>query len=318
MERKQPDSWTRFAIDREAAGRRLGSFPAVLATNGEASDGDIISIEGMRVPDSMPMLFRHNSTVEIPALGRIVEPVKGMAGDKQVVRVTGSFDLEGEKGDPLLAIRKGFASMVQQGTLDAMSVRWQPVFGKFVQRSSLPVDHFAYADRSMPGPAGMGLFYEESDAQEGSIVAIGADPGALMGRARDSESAFEEAYWTVLAARMSGEEGVSQAPNNQRDLFDAMTKVIVEAVREESRESFKLMREHESDIGVSSSEVVRLKDSLTQEEDREIPVETSKTNEPAPPIVLNGASLRSLIKETAVESVSRRVDHALGRIPRNG
>jgi hypothetical protein len=140
-----------------------------------------------------------------------------------------------------------------------------------------------------------------------------------MGRARDSESAFEEAYWTVLAGRMGSEEGVSQVPNDQRDLFAAMTKVLVEAVREETRETFKLMREYEddSDVGVSSSELVRLTASLTEGKDREIPIETSKEEtKQASPSMLDGASLRSLIKETAVESVSRRVDHALGRIPR--
>ena len=62
------DAWTRFAIEGREGGSP-GSFRAILATDGEADDGHILSIPGMRVPDSMPMLFRHASTIEIPTLG---------------------------------------------------------------------------------------------------------------------------------------------------------------------------------------------------------------------------------------------------------
>lgn len=308
------DAWTRFAIERAASGGVPGEFRAALATNGEASDGHILSIAGMRVPDSMPMLFRHQSTIEIPALGRIVDPQKSRDGNAEVLRVTGRFDLEGEAGDPLLAIRRGFASMVSQGTLDAMSVRWDPVFGKFVPRSSLPEDHFAHKPRGTEGPGAFGMFFEESIAQEGSIVAIGADPNALMGRAKESESAFEEAYWTVLAGRMGRGEAAEYVQTEDRAAFEAMTKVLVEAIRAESREAFKLMREHEDDLG-ESPEPVEAK-APTKVTSREVPVEEKTETKKAEPRRLDSAGLRDLIRETAAASADRKLDHALGRITR--
>ncbi len=311
---KLPSSQTRFAIERESVKDTLGKFRAILATGGEASDSHILSIPGMQVPESMPMLFRHDSVVDIPILGRITSPSKsGGSGAKAVLRITGEFDLEGDTTDPLLAIRRGFASLVQQGTLDAMSVRWDPVFGKFVPRTSLPKGHFAFAEPD--GPNSFGMFFEESKAREGSIVALGADPDALMGRARHSGSAFEEAYWTVLAGRVGSREVSIEIPDNQRVMFEALTKVLVEAVRHETREAFQLVREHEADLGESLSEIARAKaeeervnrEAITKKKEKE-ETETVESRK------LGGAALRSLILETAEESVSRRIDHALGRI----
>lgn len=312
----QTNAWTRFGIERGDSGGVPGEFRAALATNGEASDGHILSIGGMRVPDSMPMLFRHDSTLEIPALGRIVEPSKSREGSgEEILRVTGRFDLEGDANDPLLAIRRGFASLVQQGTLDAMSVRWDPVVGKFVPRSSLPEDHYAFAARTTDGPAAFGMFFEESTAREGSIVAIGADPGALMGRASESKSAFEEAYWTVLAGRMGRGEATEEIPKEQRTTFEAMTKVLVDTIRTETREAFSMQREDVSDLGESRSGEEAEAKAEPNEASREVPVETTETNEPEIR-KLDSAGLRGLIRETADESVSRRIGHALGRITR--
>lgn len=310
---KQPDTWTRFAIERESVGKTLGEFRAILATSGEASDDHILSISGMEVPDSMPMLFRHNSTVEIPVLGRIVKPVKSGSGSSAVVRVTGEFDLEGDTNDPLLAIRRGFASLVQQTSLDAMSVRWDSVFGKFVSRTSLPKDHFAFAEPD--GPHSFGMFFEESVAREGSIVAIGADPSALMGRAKDSKSVFEEAYWLVLAGRVNSREVTVEIPPDQRIMFEALTKVVVEAVRTESREAFKLMREHEDELGESLLDEADAK-AEAKKASREVPVETKETETKAEPRVLGCAGLRDLLEESASTSATRRIDFALGRITR--
>ena len=312
---REVTAWTNFAIERESTATR-GEFRSVLATSGEASDGHILSIRGMTVPVTMPMLFRHNSTVEIPALGRIVDPVKSRDGDIEVLRVTGRFDLEGDPNDPLLAIRKGFASMVQQGTLDAMSIRWDPIFGKFVPRSTLGKDHPAHVPPGTEGPANWGMYFEESRAQEGSIVAIGADPQALMGRAHDAESMFEEAYWTVLAGRMGAGEAIPEVPLEQRELFAAMTKVVVDTVRETVQETFTLMRERseEDDDGESRS-VESIEDlSVDDETSREVPVETVEYDAPPQIRRLEGDSLKSLIRETASESVERRLGFALGKV----
>lgn len=310
---KQPDAWTRFAIERESVSGKLGTFKAILATGGEASDGHILSIEGMQVPDSMPMLFRHSSTTDIPLLGRITDPRKTGKKTNAKLRVTGVFDLEGDTNDPLLAIRRGFASLVQQASLDAMSVRWDPVFGKFTPRSALPKEHFAFQE--MDGENPFGMFFEESIGREGSIVALGADAAALMGRAKDSESVFEEAYWTVLAGRVDSKEVTVEIPSDQRLLFETLTKVVVEAVRTESREAFQTMREHVEELGESLTEIEAK--ALAEKTSREVAVVEEKEKEKeTEPRVLDGAALRSLIHETAAESAGRKIDLALGRIAR--
>lgn len=310
-ENTTPDAWTRFVIDRESVSNKLGTFRAILATGGEASDGHILSIEGMQVPDSMPMLFRHQSTTDIPLLGRITDPKKTGKKANAKLRITGVFDLEGDTNDPLLAIRRGFASLVQQASLDAMSVRWDPVFGKFVPRSTLSKSHFAFVESDGANPWGM--FFEESLAREGSIVAIGSDVAALMGRAKDSKSVFEEAYWTVLAGRVDSKEVTVEIPSDQRLMFEALTKVVVEAVRHETREAFQLVREHVEELGESLTEAEAKAEA--KETSREVPVVKEKEKEKeTEPRVLGGAELRLLIRETAAESASRKIDLALGRL----
>ncbi len=311
---KQPDTWTRFAIERESAAKTLGEFRAVLATNGEASDGHILSIDGMRVPDSMPMLFRHQSTAEIPTLGRITSPSKSRDGGEEMLRVTGNFDLEGDSDDPLLAIRRGFASLVQQGSLDAMSVRWDPVFGKFVPRSSLDKEHFAFADRD--GPNAFGMFFEESIAREGSIVAIGSDAAALMGRSEVATSDIERRAFAILAGELEPEEAARGLDPQYAPLIEAMRGVVVEELSKHSDEIFQLVREHEAELGESLLDEANAK-AEAKRTSREVPVETKETEtKEAEPRKLDLAGLRDLFEESASEGATRRVDFALGRITR--
>jgi hypothetical protein len=155
------------------------------------------------------------------------------------------------------------------------------------------------------------MFFEKSRAQEGSIVAIGADPEALMGRAHDAASAFEEAYWTVLAGRLGREEGEAEVPHEMLPLFAALTKVVVEGVREEIQEAFTLRRETSEDTTEREIQV-ETEDELSEDEtSREVTVEEVK---PPSPRILGSEDLKSVIRETASESVGRKIAHALGRV----
>ena len=292
-----------FHVEREGLADDGGRFRAVLATSGEASDGHILSIDGMRIDGSIPMLFRHDSTPQIPTLGRIEEPMKSRDGNLEVLRVTGRFDLEGEAGDPLLAIRKGFASLVRSGALDAMSVRWDPIPGKFVPRASLPDGHPAKAERGTPGPAASGMFFEQSIAKEGSIVAIGADPGALVGRARASTSAFEEAFWSVLAGQIGAREEPGDVKIEEADFLAAVREAVLVEVRDSFRNQFDELREQFAMEAESESPAI--------EESREAPIETVRV---AAPRSIAADELRKLLRETASDSAARRIAHALGRI----
>jgi len=304
------DAWTRFAIERESVGDKLGSFTAILATGGEASDGHILSIEGMSVPESMPMLFRHQSTAEIPTLGRITQPQKMGKNADAKLRVTGVFDLEGDSTDPLLAIRRGFASLVREGSLDAMSVRWDPVFGKFVPRTSLSDGHYAFENAETDNPFGM--FFEESTAREGSIVAIGSDAVALMGRSEAATSEVERRAFALLAGELEPDEAAKGLDPKYAPLIEALRGVVVEELEKRDHEVFKLVREHEEELGESLTEA----DAKAQakQTSREVHVETAKTETKAEPRALSGAALRALIHETAAQSAGRKIAQALGRI----
>lgn len=201
---------------RGAVNMESGEFPAVLATEGEASDGHILSIRGMKIEPEIPMLFRHSSSEQIPGLGRITKPTKGRTDTGlAALRVVGRFDLgSGGEGDPFVGIRRGMAHMVDSGTLTAMSVRWDEIPGKSKRRRNLPSDHPAFFDadkRGMEDPGYWGWFFEESVAREGSIVAIGADPAALIGRSEETDDELEHVFWVALArSAESNPDGVGE------------------------------------------------------------------------------------------------------------
>jgi hypothetical protein len=58
-----------LSIERGAVNMDTGEFPMIAATEGEASDGHILSIDGLDMPARQPMLFGHQSTPDIPSLG---------------------------------------------------------------------------------------------------------------------------------------------------------------------------------------------------------------------------------------------------------
>ncbi len=167
-EERNDDTPTRLErtikVERADDTAKSGRFSAILASEGEASDGHILSIAGMRVPDSMPLLFRHTSSEEIPALGRVEKPEKVKVGGVPSLRVEPQIDMGGgDSSDPLAAVRRGIAHMVGSGTLDAMSVRWDEIPSKVIARRNLPSDHFAFVDvqKEPDHPGAWGAFFEE-------------------------------------------------------------------------------------------------------------------------------------------------------------
>jgi hypothetical protein len=343
-------------IERAGDNDEVGTFRAVLASEGEASDGHILSIRGMQVPDSMPMLFRHSSDGHIPALGRITNPEKTRIDGVASLRVTGAFDMgSGGDDDPFAAIRRGMAHMVRSGTLDAMSVRWDEVPGKVTARRNLPSDHPAFVDaqRDPDHPGVWGHFFDESIAREGSVVAIGADPAALMGRSQETDDPLEQTFWSALARSIeansnglgeivAGFEAIQEQVENLRelgcsdaDLVNAMGALSGLTPQDlvpchygngqtlyVPREAWVQLRSEKSQeywatlslAGRSTSEAT----ASAKETSREVIVEEIKevVSKQVVPRVLGGEDLRSLIRETAEASVSRKIDQALGRISR--
>jgi hypothetical protein len=97
--------------------------------------------------------------------------------------------------------------LVQAGDLDAMSLRWSAT-RRPVPRTSLKSSHPAFVDDKDDDSAKRwGLFFSHSLAKEGSLVGLGADPKALVGRADLATSDGEKAFFTFLARSQESEEG---------------------------------------------------------------------------------------------------------------
>lgn len=182
-------------LERGALDMSTGRFPATLATDGEASDGHILSIEGAEIADRIPLQFSHRSELMAPVLGSIVEPKK----TRSALKVVGVVNLSGD--DPLAEIRRGFAQLIHDGDLSAMSVSWS---GSGVPRAQLPIGHAAALKKSSPPQAQYGLFFDRWRATEGSVVAVGADPKALMGRA-ESCTGHVRTFFMALARNAEGD-----------------------------------------------------------------------------------------------------------------
>lgn len=195
-------------IQREAGDNaKEGTFTAVLATNGEASDGHILHIKGLTTPKKMPLLFGHRSEVQVPSLGSVTKPVKGKTkdGEHDALRVTNVINMEGD--GQLSEIRRNIAGLVHNGDLNAMSIRWVPE--EVIRRIELPAGHYAHVppNASRDTEAYWGYFHKKARSEEGSIVAIGADPQALNGRAQELKDGAASVFFRSLAS------SVEQSPD---------------------------------------------------------------------------------------------------------
>ena len=173
-----------------------GRFPMTLATEGEASDGHILSIKGGHIPERMPMLLSHwnDPTAQV---GSVLEPSKHLKDSPPRLRAVGQIEMTGAgmPGD----VRRDLALMIDKGHVNAVSVRWDEVPGKSTRRVNLPPNHPHYVDaESARGEEKWGVYFEEWTAREGSIVALGADQGALIGRAEQTEGEVSS-FWRAMA-----------------------------------------------------------------------------------------------------------------------
>ena len=194
--------------ERQVVDMETGRFPMVLATEGEASDGHIISIPGIETQDRMPMLFGHRSDAAAPVLGSVVEPSKAKKDGVRILRSTGQFNLNGE--GPLSAVRRDLAQLVNDGDLDKVSFRWDGV--EMTRRINLPSNHQFFVDGAkvdFDDPRHWGMLFSKSRALEGSIVAIGADPKAIIGRSEATDDAASRVFLRALAANIDEGTGLA-------------------------------------------------------------------------------------------------------------
>jgi len=188
-------------IERADANPETGEFNAILATEGEASDGHILSIRGLKVPASMPMLAEH---WDLP-IGSILQPRKAKVDGIPVLRVRPQLEMGGE-GDAA-ATRRDLFHMIQAGHINAMSVRWDTE--KSTRRINLPSNHQHFVDATKLedyDPRRWGELIEKSTAREGSIVSLGADPAAVMEMGMRAETECSREFFGAMARSMRERE----------------------------------------------------------------------------------------------------------------
>ncbi len=210
-----------------------GEFQMTLASEGEASDGDILSIKGGKIPEQMPLLSSHFNE-PTHQLGSITGARKHLNTSPPTLSALGQIEMGGD--GPSADIRRDLAFMIAQGHVNGVSIRWDVVPGKFTRRVNLPSDHKHFVDDTETGPARFGVFFEEWRGLEGSVVSLGADPKALIGRADDTTTPEHVAqFWramaehTVSEARGLSALGVSAEELRERgysnvDLINAVVR----------------------------------------------------------------------------------------------
>lgn len=185
-----------------------GEFEGISATQGEAQDGHIIRIGGLAMPAKAPLMSDHWSDVMLPLLGRVTKARRVTVDGVKSMRNTHRVNL-GDDGI-LGEIRRGMFHMIEAEDLDGLSIRWDTV--KRVRRIDLDPGHEAFIDRTKVGSDDArywGSWIEKSIGREVSVVTLGADSKALIGRSKACKSEPARTFFRGLAH--ASEQGLDQA-----------------------------------------------------------------------------------------------------------
>jgi len=181
------------AIDTDS-----GEFDMVLATEGEASDGHIISIRGLEFADTIPLQMDHSRAVQ-SNLGTVSKMRRDKVDGLPALRGVGQIRLTGD-GEQLEA-RRDLVDAISSGHVRGTSLTWDSI--KHVERRDLPKEHFAKVTNTEKNyRKKYGLFFEASKAIEQSIVGIPADREALIGRQGEATSEVSRKMWDGLISRI--------------------------------------------------------------------------------------------------------------------
>jgi len=213
---------------------KTGEFPMVLATDGEASDGDILSIEGGELPERAPLQNAHINEA-MSTLGSITSFRRDLKSSPKKLRAKGRIEMEGDGSQA--EIRRDIAHMIARGHISGVSVRWEPI--KYTRRSDLPKGHYARVEDDEPNPLKRyGVFFEKWRVQEGSIAPVQADPQSMIGRAEETDGDVAE-FWRSAAEDIVGKrramlERELPDPGKFEDHFEFMRAAVPIALQTSS------------------------------------------------------------------------------------
>ena len=207
-----------------------GQFEMILATEGEASDGHILNIEGGDIPQRMPLLDSHQSTLDA-TLGSVVSPRKDLNSTPRSIRATGQIEMDGT--GTLADERRDLDLKIRNGHIGAVSVRWDDV--ESTARVDLPKGHPHRVGRNDDGPSRFGRYFDKWRALEGSVVVLPADTDALIEHANACEGE-QRAFWRSMADQTSEESEAVEVVEEYKPVIDdvllaAVGDVLVELRR---------------------------------------------------------------------------------------
>ena len=201
-----------------------GEFPMVLASDGEASDGDILDVAGARYDSQVPLQNSHLSNVK-ETLGSITNLRKDLTTSPKLLRGLGTIEL----GGPQALIRQDLAYMISQGHIRSMSVSWEPI--KWRARVNLSSDHPAYvnADTEKDYRKRYGLLFDQWRVKEGSLVAVPADKQALIGRAEEVGRGAVADFYRSWAETLPEVEAAALSEETALAVFGAQVREYLQA-----------------------------------------------------------------------------------------
>jgi len=179
-----------------------GTFGMTLVTEGETADGHIVSIEGGSLPTTIPLLVSHINDPK-QAVGSIVKMRKHLGEKPPRISAIGEIELGGEGN--VAAIRRDLMHMIGKGHIHAVSLSGAAIKGGVFKRSDLPISHPHFIDvmrEPFGSPRRQGLYFHKWRALEGSVVAVGADPLALIARADETQDPVST-FWRSFAADLA-------------------------------------------------------------------------------------------------------------------
>lgn len=194
------ETYRRTITLERAADTPLGVIRAVLATDGEASDGHVLAIRGGEVGAGIPLLFGHDASSGRSNLG------SWRSFTYKPHEIHGEAQIELDGAGEQRAWREDVAHMVAAGHIGAVSVRWEPI-GKPVKRTALAPKHPAYVDaeRETDWAKLNGYYFPAWRALEGSVVTLGADKAALIKRSLETSGRVAE-LWREAAEELERDE----------------------------------------------------------------------------------------------------------------
>lgn len=280
------------SVDRDS-----GSFGMTLATEGEASDGHILSVEGAVIPERIPMQLSHWNEPE-KTVGSVTRMRRHLNEEPKRLSALGIMELDGDGAG--VELRRDLMHMIARGHVGAVSVRWDFDWKDVTPRSKLPNDHPHYvnADRETDARKRSGLFFKRWRPTEGSIVAVGADPKALIGRARETSGKISD-FWAEMArdAEAADASGIVLAAPTDSVAIGKPTYPDLAGL-------VAAFATHVRELGVEVEHLVKLGVPY-----RDL-AEIFDTNKPAPPV--EELTVQVLKRLDALEQKLERAEH--GRV----